>query len=164
MVFEDALDVAFSDVRERREVAVRERQPIVIVAQIQRLAETWWEAFDKEELATVRALANRWRFQLDAERLAIRPLDLVDHGLPILPRLDLERVVRAQEFPVEKIPELTPVDRHQVGPRRQPDFLGDTPGDDARDADHYSKGAYLNDAIPGPVAVVSNCCMPPARS
>src|ERR671920_294878 len=41
------------------------------------------KALDEAELAAVRAAAHRWRLELDAHRLALRALDLVDDLLAV---------------------------------------------------------------------------------
>src|SRR4051812_23536659 len=63
-ILEDARDVALFHVRQRREVAVGERQPVVVVANVQRLPEALGESFDEAELAAVSASANGRRLEL----------------------------------------------------------------------------------------------------
>src|SRR6185369_28210 len=70
-VFEDPLDVALLHVRERGEVAVGERETVIVVTHVQRLAKALREPLDEAELAAIRAAPNRGRLELDAERFAL---------------------------------------------------------------------------------------------
>src|SRR4051794_30717702 len=67
-ILEDSRDVAVLHVGERREVAVREGQPVVVVANVERLAQAGRQALDEAELAAVGAAPNRRRLELDAKR------------------------------------------------------------------------------------------------
>ena len=138
-VLEDARDVALLHVRERREVAVGERQPIVVVANVERLAQALRQPLDEAELAAVRAAANRGRLELDAQRLAFRPLDLVDDRFAVGQRgFDDELVVGGQKFPVEEVGELAPVDRQQLGARHDSQLLRDAGREDGLHANHLT--------------------------
>ena len=125
-VLEDARDVALLEVGERREVAVGERQPVVVVANVERLAESLRQPLDEAELAAVGAAADGRRLELDAQRLAFGALDLVDDRLAVgQAGLDDQLVVGGEEFPVEEVGELAAVDRQQLRPGRDPQLLGD---------------------------------------
>src|SRR5947209_6856238 len=70
-VLEYALDVFFLDVRERREIPVREGQAIVVVADIEIFSQARRQPLDETELAAVRAAADVRRDELDAKRLSV---------------------------------------------------------------------------------------------
>ena len=116
-VLEDPRDVALLHVGERREVAVGERQPVVVVAHVERLPETLRESLDEAELALVGAAADRRRLELDAERLSLGTLDLVDDLLSVRQaRLDDELVLGGEELPVEEVRERAAVHRQELRP------------------------------------------------
>src|SRR5688572_10571692 len=90
-ILEDSRDVALLHIGERGEIAVRERQPVIVVADVEVSAKPGRKAFDEAELASIGASSNRWRLESDTELLALRALDLVDDFVAVgLPRLDDE--------------------------------------------------------------------------
>ena len=116
-VLEDPRDVALLDVGERGEVAVGERQPVIVVAHVQRLPESLREALDEAELALVGAAPHGGRLELDAERFTFGALDLVDDLLALgRPRLDDELVVGREELPIEEVGERAAVHRQELRP------------------------------------------------
>src|SRR5688572_12493591 len=82
-VLEDALEIPLLEVRERGEVAVREREPVIVVADVEGLPEPFRQALDKAELAAIGAAANRGRLEVDPHRFALGALDVVHDLLPI---------------------------------------------------------------------------------
>ena len=70
-VLEDARDVAILEVGERREVPVREREAVVVVANVERLPEALGQPLDEAELAAISAAADRGRLELDAHALRL---------------------------------------------------------------------------------------------
>src|SRR5215207_10626444 len=125
-VLENPRDVALLHVGERREVAVGEREPVVVVADVERLTQPLRKALDEAELALVRAAANHRRLELDAERLAFGPLDVVHDLLAAGElRLDDELVVRGEKFPVEEIGETAAVHRQELRPGDDADLVAD---------------------------------------
>src|SRR5206468_2778878 len=113
-------------VREGGEVSVGERQPVVVVANVEILAQSLGQALDEAELAAVRASTNGRRLQLDAKGFAIGPFDLKDD---ILARrksgFDQELVIGRQELPIQEIRDLAAVDGQELGPRLNPQLFGD---------------------------------------
>ncbi len=100
---DDALEVGLGEPRERREVAVQERQPVVVVLQVQALAQPWGQLVDEAELAVVVArahLVEQRRVHLDAEGLAL-PLGDLDGEVEATPaHLDLDVGVVGEQPPV----------------------------------------------------------------
>ena len=83
--------------------------------------------------------ADRWRLELDAHRLALAALDLVDDRLAVGETgLDHELVVGREELPVEEVRQLAAVHRQQLGARDDADLIADAPRLNARDANHRS--------------------------
>ena len=95
----DPLEVGLGETGERREVPVEERQPVVVVLQVQALAHALGQLVDEAERAVVVAGAHpvehRAR-QLDAER---RALGLVDVRRPLEPARAGGRARRARRRP-----------------------------------------------------------------
>ena len=70
---DDSLEVGLGEAGERREVPVEERQPVVVVLQVERSPQARRQLVDEAELAVVVAgadLVEQRRVDLDAERLA----------------------------------------------------------------------------------------------
>ncbi len=133
-VLEDARDVALLHVRERREVAVGERQPVVVVANVERLAEALRQSLDEAELAAVGAAPNARRLEHDAPRLALRSFDFEDDLLAIgLPRLDRDFIVGGEKLPIEEVGNRAAIDAQNLRPRDNSKLRGDAiwldPGD-----------------------------------
>ncbi len=136
-ILEDARDVALLHVRERREVSIRERETVVVVADVQRTAQSLRQALDETELAAVRATADRGRLEFEPHRLVFGTFDVVDHALAVGERgLDLERVLGGEKLPIEEIFERAPVHREQLGTGENPQFFSDASGVDAGDLYH----------------------------
>src|SRR3984957_7302424 len=116
-VLEDPPNVALANVGERREVAVRERQAVVVLPQVQWRTKAWRQAFDETELAAIRALPHgRW-LEFHSHRVPVPALHFVYPVLAIrLARFDHQLFVGAQELPVEKIGDPAAVDGQQLGP------------------------------------------------
>jgi hypothetical protein len=114
-VLQNPLDVLVLHVGERREVSIREGETIIVVTDIERLAETGWQSFDETELAAVRAAPHGRRLQRETQRLAVQSLELVDDRLAIgLAGLDDELFVGGEKFPVEEISNRPAVDDEQL--------------------------------------------------
>ncbi len=64
-ILEYALDVALFHIRESREVPVRERESIIVVPNIERLAKACRQALDETELAPIRAPPYSWWLERD---------------------------------------------------------------------------------------------------
>src|SRR5687768_6258537 len=125
-VAKDTLEVAVLQVRERGEIAVREREPIVIVANVERLSQATRQPLDEAELAPVRTATDGRRLQLEPDRIGVVALDLVDDVLAARQlRLDGQLGFRSEKLPVEKVRDLLAVDAHDLGAGNDPELLGD---------------------------------------
>ena len=110
-ILEYALNVALLHIRESREVPVRERESIVVVPNIERLAKACRQALDETELAAIRTPPYCWRLERDPQRFTVQPLELVDDLLTVrLPSFNQELFVSGEKFPVEEVSEWPPVD------------------------------------------------------
>ena len=136
-VLEDARDVLVLHVRQRREVAVGEGEPVVVVANVQRRAEPLRQPLDETELALVAAAAHARRLEHDAHRHSLGALDLENELLTLGGgELEHELLVRGEELPVEKVLELAPIHRAQRGAGDNAELGCDGVWKDARDFDH----------------------------
>ena len=125
-VLDDALDVPGLEIREGCEVAVAEREPVVVVPDVEDVAQAVGQTVHEAEVAAVGAAADAGRLQRHAERLAQRALDLeLDLLAAGLAHVQEELLLRRQELPVEEVLQLAPVDREQLGAHGEPQLLGD---------------------------------------
>src|SRR2546423_14296403 len=125
-VFKDSLDVPLFHIRQCREIPVGERQAVVIIADVERFAQTGGESFDEADLAAVGATAHGWGDQGDAERFAIKPLELVDDLFAIrLARFDHQVFVSGQKLPVEEVGNGSSVHRLQLRSGKDPELRCD---------------------------------------
>ena len=76
-VLEDARDVLLFYVRQRREIAVSERQSVVVVADVETFPKTFRQSFDEAELTPIGAAADGGRRQFHAHRFPALTLDVV---------------------------------------------------------------------------------------
>src|SRR5215510_12761341 len=107
------LDLGLSDRRQRRIVAVHEREPDVLVAHPQRRARAFGVLLYEAEDAIVAALPRRHRLEIDAPGFALVLFDLdppfFAAGLDDFDRQFL--FSRRQELEVERVAHPAPVDR-----------------------------------------------------
>ena len=136
-VLDDSLDVPRLQVGEGREVAVLERETVVIVADVQGLAQSLGEAVHEAEIAAVGTAADarplkgnaHWYFegalQVEFDLLSVRLADV-----------EQEFLLGGEEFPVEKVVEGAPIDGDELGPREETELISHRPGMDGGHADH----------------------------
>ena len=110
-VLDDSLEVPRFQVGQRREVAVTEGQPVIVVPDVQGLSQAGGIAVYKAEVAVIRAAPDPGRLEHDAHR---QPLGTFDVVLDLLPRrepsAEHELLVGGQELPVEKVLERLAID------------------------------------------------------
>src|ERR1700680_1754332 len=82
-ILEDALYVTFLHVGKRREVSVGEREPVVVVPNVEGLPQPGRQPLNEAELAFVGAAPDRWRMERDAERLTVQAFQLVNDLLAV---------------------------------------------------------------------------------
>jgi len=105
------------------------REAVVVIANVERTAQSLRQALHKAELTAVCAPANRGRLELQAHGLAFRTFDVVYDALAVGERgLDFEGVLGGQEFPVEEVIQLSPVDRKQRSTGENPSSSAMLPG------------------------------------
>jgi hypothetical protein len=124
-VFHDPLDIVLLDIGQGCEVAVAEREPVVVVADIEDIAQAFGKAIDKTEVTAVGAAADAGRLQGDAERNGRGPLD-VELDLFSVGLADVEEklVFGGEELPIEEVFELATVHRNKRGPGDEAQFFG----------------------------------------
>jgi len=114
-VLHDARQVPRLEVREGRKIAVAEREPVVVVADVQSLAQSQRVAVHEAEIAVVGAAPDARRLERHPHRQSLGTLNVVLHFLPrgeLRPKHEL--VVGGEELPIEKILEVTSVDREEL--------------------------------------------------
>ena len=103
-ILHDPVEVPGLQIRERRKVAIAERQAVIVVADVERLPQAVWVAVHKAEIAVIRTAPDPGRFEGHAHRQPFRALDVV---LDLLPRREPspqdELLVRSQELPIKKV-------------------------------------------------------------
>ncbi len=136
-VLDDAIEVPLLEVRERGEIPVGERETVVVIPDVERLAQPFRKSLDEAELAAVGAAPHGGGLQLHAEALPFGAFDLVDDRLAVGEAdRDLEFIVGGQELPVEKIIDVAPVDGEDLRSGHDLEFVSNAIGSDACDADH----------------------------
>ena len=140
-IFEDAVDVALLHVRQRREVAIRKRQPVIVVADVQVFPQSLRQPLDEAELAPIRASAHGRRHQLDTDRLALRSLDLVEDLFAAWQTgFDDEVVVGRKKLPIEEVPKFAAIHRQQFGSRNDLELFSDASCAYLADSNHCAPG------------------------
>ena len=130
------LEVQLGEAGERREVPVEERQPVVVVLEVQRPAHPPRELVHEAELAVVVAglhAVEHGRVDLRAERLA---LALVHHHRePVSGPLHLQPNLCpvAEQLPADHVAGRLPGDGRDLVPGPKPRPLGRRPGRDSHD-------------------------------
>ena len=116
-LLEHPLEVGLGETGQCREVAVEEREPVVVVLQVQAAAQPLWELVDEAELAVVVAGADAVEYgsgDLEPERLARL---LLDRDLELHPSADdlevHDRLVR-QQLVLDDVPGHLAVDRAKL--------------------------------------------------
>ena len=110
-VFLDPVDVPLLQVGEGREVAIAEREAIVVVADVEDLPEPVRVSFHEAEVAPVGAAADPHRLHLDPHRKFLGTFDVVLDLFAIrVPDVQQERLVSGEELPVDEILDLPPAD------------------------------------------------------
>ena len=136
-VLDDPLDVPRLQVGEGREVAVLEREAVIVVADVQRLAQTLGETVHEAEIAAVGAAADARPLEGDPHRHLEGALEVEFDLLAIrLADVEQEFLLGGEELPVEKIVEGTPIDGDELGPREETELISHRPGMDGGHADH----------------------------
>src|SRR5262249_23112871 len=116
---------------------VLEREPVVIVADIEHLPEPLGQAIDETEIAAVGAAANPGRLDGDAEGLGKRSFNVkMDFLAARLANGEAELLLGGEELPVEEVFELAAVDGEELGARQESDLVGDGAGADGGHLDH----------------------------
>jgi hypothetical protein len=82
-VFENSLHVPRFQVGERREVAVPEREAVVVVADVQGFPQSLRKTVHEAEVTAVGAAPDAWGIELDAQGGVVGPFHVELHGLPI---------------------------------------------------------------------------------
>ena len=137
---DDPLDVLRLEIGERGEVAVAEREPVVVVPDVQHVAQPVGQAVDEAEVATVGAATDAGRLERDAQWLTQRALDLVLDLLAVrLADLEEKLLFGREELPVEEVLELPAVHRQQLRPLGEPELLCDRFGLYRRHSYHPSR-------------------------
>ena len=109
------------EVGQRREVAVPEGEPVVVVPDVEHVAQAIGQPIHKAEVAAVGAAPDPGRLERHPERLAQRPLDLELDLLPAgLAHVQQELLLGGQELPVEKVLQLPAVHREELGAFLEP--------------------------------------------
>ena len=125
------------EVGERGEVAVAERQAVVVVPDVEHVAQPFGEAVHEAEVAAVGAAPDPGRLEREPERLARRALDIELDLLTVrLADVEQDLLLGGEELPVEKVVELPAVHREQLGAGPEPQLLGDRIGLDCGNLDH----------------------------
>ena len=110
------LEVGLGEAGEGREVAVQERQPVVVVLEVQAAPQARRQLVDEAELAVVVAGAHpveQRRVHLDAERLARALVDLDERLEATPPHLDRQVGLVDQRAPLEQVAGDVAVDRRR---------------------------------------------------
>jgi hypothetical protein len=112
-----ALEVGLGEAGEGREVPVEERQPIVVVLEVEAAAQPRRELVDEAELAVVVARAHpveQRRVDLDPERLAGPLLDLDQRVEPAAPQLEGQGRLVDEHPPLDQVARDRAVDREDL--------------------------------------------------
>jgi hypothetical protein len=119
----DALEVGLGEPGERREVAVEEGEPVVVVLQVKAPAHPLWQLVDEAELAVVvagpHAVEHR-RGDLGAERLARLLLDGHRKLQPAPRELEVEAGLVREELELDDVSGHLAVHRADLVARYQP--------------------------------------------
>ncbi len=114
-VLHDARQVPGLEIRERGEIAVAKREPVIVVPDVQCLAQAERIPVHKAEVAVVGAAPDPGRLERHPHRQALGTLHVV---LDLLtrrqPRPQHELVIGGEELPIEKILEVSVVDREEL--------------------------------------------------
>src|SRR3989442_478220 len=122
-ICDDPLQVPRLEVGQRRKVAVPERQPVIVVPDVQRRPQTLGVAVHEAEVAVVGAATDPRCFQRDAEGEPLRSHDVVLDAVAVGQRGGQhEALVRGQELPIQEVLERATVDRVQLHSRDEPEF------------------------------------------
>ena len=131
------LEVGFGEAGERREVSVEERQPVVVVLEVEALPHALRQLVDEAERAVVVAgphpVEHRAR-ELEAERRAV---GLVDHERALEPaaaHLELDAWPVGVELVRDHVPQVLAVDRTTSSPASTPACAAGDPGATADDS------------------------------
>ncbi len=136
-VLDDPLDVVRLEIGQGREVAVAERQPVIIIADVQHVPKTGRQPVHEAEVAAVGAAADPGGLDGDAHRLIERPLDLELDLLAIgLAHVEDELFFSGEELPVEKVLQLPAIHGEELGAGCQAQLRSDRLRLDGDDLDH----------------------------
>ncbi len=125
-VFDDPAHVLRLEIRQRGEVAVAEGEAVVIVPDVQDVTQAVGKPVHEAEIAAVGASPDARRLERNADRLAERALDVeLDLFAAGTAHVQQEVLFGREEFPVQEVLELLPVDREQLGPGLQPELFAD---------------------------------------
>ena len=116
-ILDDPLHVPRLEVGQGGEVAVAERQPIVVVADVERPPQVRRVAVHEAEVAMIGAAADPGRLERHAHRPPLGAqhvvLDLPPRGRP---HVQHEVLVGGEELPVEEVLERSGIHREELGP------------------------------------------------
>ena len=114
-VFDDALHVVGLQVGQRGEVAVAEREPVVVVPDVEDVTQAVGQPIHEAEVAAVGAAPNPRRLELYPDRLPQGTLDVELDLLAIgLTHVKQELFLGGEELPVEEILQLAAIDREKL--------------------------------------------------
>ena len=140
----EPLPVVLAEVGQRDEVAVQEGEPIVVVLQIERAAQSFWQPLEEAEeagvVADARAVEGVVR-ELDAERLVDRFLELDDARLAVVDHVQRDEAVGGLEAVVELVARRFAVDPQHAVAGLQPRLLRERVGLDRGDGAAAALGA-----------------------
>jgi len=122
----DPLLVMRLQVGQRGEVAVTEGEAVVVVPDIEHVAEAVGQPIHEAEVAAVRAAADPGRLQRHAQGLVQRSLDIELDLLAVrLTHVQQEPLLGGEELPVEEVLQLSAVHRDELRARSEAELLGD---------------------------------------
>ena len=102
----DPFEVGLGEAGQRREVAVQEAQPVVVVLEVETPAHPLGQLVDEAELAVVVTRADpveHRALHLHAERLAVALRDVDDELHPAAPDVELELGLVGQQLPLDDV-------------------------------------------------------------
>src|SRR5262249_46242599 len=103
-VLDDPLNVLRLEVGEGGKIAILEREPVIVVPDVEHLPEPFGKAVDEAEIAAVGAAADSGRLHRYPEGLAQGPFDVeFDLGTIGLANLEDELLFRGEKLPIEKV-------------------------------------------------------------
>jgi len=153
---DDPLEIGLGETRERGEVAVEERQAVVVVLEVQTLPHAFGQLVDETERAMVVAglhPVEHGRVHLDTERGAFR-FGQRHHLLDTAPTdLDLQLGLVGEEAVLDDVARNLPVEGEQLVARQQARVSSRRSGRDSHDARRGHATSVRVPRYPGVVAI-----------